>query len=69
MFEKIKRGVKIFMKKAEELIENKASINLKIIDVADKYVGWLYNDLTKDNTLIGLGLGIFIIGFLNKFEK
>ena len=62
MFEKI-------MKKAEELIETRASVDLKTIDVIDKYVGWLYNDITKDNTLIGFGLGIFIIGFLNKFEK
>ena len=57
------------MKKAEGLIETRASVDLKTIDVIDKYVGWLYNDVTKDNTLIGLGLGIFIIGFLNKFEK
>lgn len=69
MFKKFKRGVKKIMKKAEELIEARATVNLKIINVIDKYIGWLYTDLTKDNTLLGIGVGFVVIGVLNKLEK
>ncbi len=57
------------MKKAEELIETRTTVDLKIVDVIDKYITWLYADLTKDNTLLGIGIGIVVIGVLNKLEK
>ena len=57
------------MKKAEELIETKITVDLKVLEIVDKYIGRLYADITKNNTLIGLGLGILTIGLLNKFEK
>ena len=57
------------MKKAEELVETKITVDLKVLEIVDKYIGRLYADITKNNTLIGLGLGILTIGLLNKFEK